>query len=111
MPLGPAGLDVELVEDRLRLRIPRLRLPLGSQPRVDVVEAVVRVEHTPDDQLRRNCSVPAVLLQPERDVVATHAPVAVELRALPEGDRAAGIAAVAMDAETQVLALADRDQI
>ena len=65
----------------------------------------------PDDELWRDRPVPTVLLRPERDVVATDPPVAVELRALPEGDRAAGVAAVAVHAEAQMLAFSDRDEI
>ena len=41
--------------------------------------AVGRVEDPPDDELRRRPPVPAVLLQPEGDVVAPDPPVAVEL--------------------------------
>src|SRR3954469_6097473 len=112
MPARTALLDVELVEDRLRLRIARaVRLPLHAQPLVDLVEAVVRIEDAAHDELRRDRAVPAVLLQPERDVVSTHAAITVELRPVSERDRAAGIAAVALYAETEVLAVAPRRQL
>src|SRR5436305_13313236 len=106
MPPRSARLDVELVEDLLRLRVAgAVRLPLRAQPYVDLFEPVVRVEDAPHDELRRYCPVPPVLLQSERDVVAADAPVAVELRALPERDRPARVAAVALHSEAKVLAL------
>src|SRR3954447_26523697 len=81
MPARTALLDVELVEDRLRLRIARaVRLPLYAQPLVDLVEAVVRIEDAAHDELRRDRAVPPVLLQPERDVVPTDPAITVELR-------------------------------
>ena len=70
--------------------------------------AVGRVEEPPHDELRRDGAVPAVLLQPEDEVVARLAPEPVELRAEAERDRAAGVAAVLAHAEAQVLALPDR---
>ena len=62
----------------------------------------------PDDELRRDRAVPVVLLEPERDVEAPDRAKPVDLRALAERDRAAGVAAVLADAEAQVLPLAHR---
>ena len=87
--------------------VARLRGPLCAEPRVDLVEAVVGVEDAAHDELRRHGSVPVVLLQAERHVVTSRAPVAVELGALSEGDRAARVAAVAMHAEAQMLPVTD----
>ena len=56
-------------------------------------------------------AVPAVLLQPERDVVAARPAGTVELPAEAERDRAARVGAVAADAEAQMLALADRREL
>src|SRR5215212_5563053 len=64
MPSRAAGLDVELVEDRLRLWIATpVRAPLGAKPLVKLVEAVVGVEQASHDELRRYGAVPAILLQ------------------------------------------------
>ena len=107
MALRPSLLDLELVEDPLRMRLARFRGPLCPEPGVDLIEAVVGVEDTTHDELRRHGPVPVVLLQTKRDVVTSRASVTVELGALSEGDGAAGVAAVAMDAETEVLPVAD----
>ena len=109
--LGASRLDLELVEDRLRLRVAPLGLPLRSQPAVQLLEAVVGVEDTAHDELRRDRSVPVVLLQAERDVVTAHAPEAVELRALAECDRTARVASVALHAEAQMLPVPDRREL
>ena len=82
--------------------------PLRGEPVAQLVEAVGRVEDAAHDELRRDDAVPAVLLQPERDVVALLAPEAVELAAHAERDRRAGVAAALAHAEAQVLAVADR---
>src|SRR5712691_6401878 len=111
MALRPSLLDLELVEDRLSLRFTRLRLPLRTQPRVDLVEAVVGVEDTTNDKLWRHRPVPVVLLQAEGDVVMSRTSVAVELGSLAESDRAARIAAVPVYAEAEMLAVADRGQL
>ena len=73
-----------------------------------LLEPVDGVEDAAHDELRRDDAVPAVLLEPERDVVALLAPEAVELRADAERDRRAGVAAALAHAEAQVLAVADR---
>ena len=78
MSLRPACLDVQLLEDLLRVRVAvAVRAPLRAQPLVELVEAVVGVEHATYDQLRRDRPVPTVLLQSECDVVAADTPVAV----------------------------------
>src|SRR5438309_3822350 len=107
MPFRTALLDLELVEDRLRVRIARRRrhVPLCSQPRIKLLEPVVGIERAPHDELGRNRSVPVVFLQAERDVVPADTPVTVELRSLPERDRAARVASVAIHAEAQMLAV------
>ena len=56
-------------------------------------------------------AVPAVLLQPEHDVVAALAAEAVELAAHAERDRRPGVAAALPHAEAQVLAVADRGEV
>ena len=111
MALRPSLLDLELVEDRLSLRVARLRLPLRTQPCIDLVEAVVGVEDTADDELRRHGPVPVVFLQTECDVVTSRASVAVELGPLAEGDRASRIPAVSVHAEAEMLSVADRGQL
>src|SRR6266545_5010588 len=110
--LAKLCVELELVEDRLRDRVARLGAPLVPQPARELGVAVVRVEHTPDDQLRSDGPVPAVLLEAEHHVVAAGAPQPVEVGAHPERDRAAAVAAVlAADAEAQVLAVADRREV
>src|SRR2546426_7617240 len=69
--------ETELVEDRLRGRLALTGAPLRTQPRVEFLEAVVRIEDSAHDELWRDGAVPVVLLQPERDVVATDLPEAV----------------------------------
>src|SRR5206468_3260316 len=108
MPLRASLVHLELVEDLLCLRFAGLCLPLGAQPRIELVEAIVGVEDATDDELRRHRSVPVILLQAERNVITSLAPVAVELGSLPKRDRAAGIAAVQLYTETEMLAVADR---
>ena len=44
MALWSSFLHLELVEDRLRLGVARLRLPLRAQPFIDLIEAIVGVE-------------------------------------------------------------------
>src|SRR6266540_2149375 len=106
MASRPAGLDLELGEDRLGLGRAALGGPLSPQPRIELVEAVVGVEDPPDDELRRHRPVPVVLLQAEGDVVVSDPAVAVELPAHAERNRAAGDALPA-DAKAEVLPLAD----
>ena len=48
-----------------------------------------------------------VLLQAKRDVVTSVASVAIELGSLSERDGAAGVAAVSMDTEAEMLPVAD----
>src|SRR5580765_1236221 len=87
-------------------------LPLLAQPARELVVAIVRVEHAANDELRRDGAVPTVLLEAEDDVVAADSAETVELRALPERDRAAGVATVlAAHAELEVLAVPDRREI
>ena len=64
--------ELELREDRARLGRPRAlpRAPLAGEPVAQLVEAVGARRRPADDELRRDGAVPAVLLQPERDVVA-----------------------------------------
>src|SRR5205085_10356830 len=64
-------------------------------------------EDAPDDELRRNGAVPAIFLEPERDVVAVVGQERLEARSLAEGDGAAAVPAGAADPETEVLAVAD----
>src|SRR5262245_52967081 len=112
MPSGAAGLDVELGEDLLRQRLAcAVRRPLSAQPLVQLVEPIVRIEDTADDELRRDGAVPAVLLEPERDVVAPDSAEAVEPRPLSERDRATGIAPVALHAEAEMLPVSDRREV
>src|SRR5262249_2710050 len=112
MPTRAAGLDVELVEDLPRERRARaVRRPLRAEPLVQLVEPVVRVEDAAHDELRRDGAVPTVLVQAERDVVAPYSAEAVQLRPLPECNRAAGVAPVALHAEAEMLAVADRRQV
>ena len=73
----------------------------------ELLVALRRVEDAPHDELRRDRAVPVVLLEAERDVEATRRAQPVELRALPEGDRAPGVAPVLAHAEAQVLPVAD----
>ena len=103
MALWSSFLHLELIEDRLRLGVARLRLPLRAQPLIDLIEPIVGVEDPAHDKLRRHRSVPVVLLQAERHVVASGAPVAVELRPLTKGDRASRVSAVSVHAETEML--------
>src|SRR5205809_4930557 len=99
MALRASLLDLELVEDRLCLRIAWLRLPLPAQPRVELVEAIVGVEDTTHDELRRHRPVPVGLLQAKRHGVTSRASVAVELGPLSECDCAAVVAAGSVDAQ------------
>src|SRR5438046_9708499 len=91
MPTRPAVHERELVEDLLRSHVPSLRRPFSPQPRVELVEPLLGLEHTPYDELRRDRAVPVVLLEPERDVVPADASIAVEVRAVPDRNRAAGL--------------------
>src|SRR5436190_6062758 len=111
MAFRPAFLDLELVEDRLRSWFAPLGLPLLAQPGIDLVEAVVGVEHAAHDELWGDRAVPMVLLQAERDVVAPVSPVAVELRSLTERNRATRIAAVAVHPEPKMLPVSDRREL
>src|SRR5437763_6155794 len=104
MATGAAVLERELVEDLLRPRVAALRRPFSAQPRVELVESLVGVEHPPYDELRRDRAVPLILFEAERDVVPADLPVAVDLRAVSERDRAAGVDAAASHPEPQVLA-------
>src|SRR3954467_12266116 len=103
--------ETELGEDRGRLRVAALLAPLGLQPLALGEVALVGVEDEAHVQLRRDRAVPLVGLELEGEVVAADAAQAVQLPAEPEGDRAAGVAAVRADAELQVLALADGGQV
>src|SRR5205085_625732 len=85
--------------------------PLVFEQAAMIAVTIVGVEDAPDDELRRDRAVPVVLLEPEGEVVAAHAPIAVELRPEAEGDRATGVALTVADAEAQMLALADRGQL
>src|SRR2546423_6643544 len=85
--------------------------PLRREPFAQLLVALGGVEDPPYDELRRDGAVPAVLLQPERDVVAPRAAEAVELAAEPERDRRPGVAAALPHAEAQMLALADRAEL
>src|SRR5207302_8300742 len=112
-PLLAVGGERELREDRGGLGRPggRAGAPQAGQPVAQLAVAGLGVENSLDDELRRHRSVPAVLLEPERNVVRNLLPEPVELRAEPERDRAAGIATAVPDAEPQVLAVADRRQL
>src|SRR5919109_869415 len=104
------GLELELCENRCRLRRPGF-LPLPpevGEPVPQPEETLVGVEDAPDHELRRDRPVPAVLLEPERDVEAAVAPQPVELPTLPERDRRTGVLAAVPDAEPEVLPLAYR---
>src|SRR5262249_42946475 len=71
----------------------------------------VRVEYAPDDELRGDGAVPVVLLEAERDVVPSDTAQAVQLRSLPEGNRASGVEPVATNAKPQMLAVTDRCEL
>src|SRR4051794_21373697 len=103
--------EPELGEDRGRLGVAALLAPLGLQPLALGEVALVGVEDEPHVQLRRDRAVPLIGFELEREVVAADAAQAVELPAEPEGDRAAGVAAVGADAELQVFAFPDRGQV
>src|SRR5436190_5679001 len=107
----PAVFQLELLEDLLRVPVTRLGGPLRLQPRVELIEAIVGIEDAADHELRRDRSVPVVLLQAEGDVVPSFTPVAVELRPLAEGNRTPRVASVPLHPEAQVLAVADRRQL
>src|SRR5581483_8589574 len=85
--------------------------PLGCELGAQRAVAIGRLEGPPDHELRRRGAVPGVLREPEGDVVLSHPPVAVEMRAETEGDRAAGGTAAVEHAEAQVLALPYRLQV
>src|SRR5258708_9364889 len=107
-----AAAERELVEDRLRDGIARLFAPLRAQPGRELAVAIVAVEDAADDELRRDRPVPAVLLQPERDVPAADAAQTVDVRAHAERDRTAAVASVLdAHAEAQMLAVADRREV
>ncbi len=81
--------------------------PFGGEPGAELVVALVGVEDPAHDELGGDRSVPAVLLEPEGDVVVVEAAVAVDLGADPERDRGACVAAALAHAEAEVLAFAD----
>src|SRR2546426_11099551 len=110
MPPRSALFDLELVEDRLRLRLAPLRLPLLSKPAIDLVETVVGIEDTAHDELRRDSAVPVVLLQAERDVVPSVTAVGVGPRSLTQSKRTTPIAAVALPAAPEMLPAPHRRQ-
>jgi len=107
MPPGFTRLELELVEDRLRLRIALGGLPLCAQPCVHLGETIIRIENAAHHELRRDRAVPLIGLQTEGDVVLSRAPVPIELRSLAERDRPAGIVTVVMYPEAKVSTLAD----
>src|SRR5579859_861641 len=104
----PSGfVEAELVEDSSRRLAPALGTgaPLGGQLGAQLAVAVGRLEDPPDDELRRRRAVPGVRLEPEGDVVRPDLPPAIELRAVAEGDRAPGGAALVERPEAEVLSL------
>src|SRR5439155_20284425 len=104
---------LELVEDRAPLCRPR-RLagtPLLREPVPQLLEPVGGVEDPPDDELRRHRAVPAVLLEPERHVVATLPAKTIEVAAHAEGDRRARVAAVLPHAKPEMLAVSNRSEV
>src|SRR5262249_33642119 len=106
-----ACLDVELVEDRLRLGIAAaVCKPLRTQPFVELVEAIVGIEDATHDELRRDRAVPMVLLQAEGDVVPSDTAGTVELGSLAERNRSARVTPVTLQTETQMLSVTDRCQ-
>src|SRR5439155_15738793 len=104
-----AVVESQLRKDRSRVRIAGGRRldPLLREPLAELAIAGSTGEDAADDQLRRDRSVPVVLLEPERDVVEDVGAEQLEARALPEGDRAAGVAAAPLNPEAKVLAVAD----
>src|SRR5438309_8167747 len=108
MPFGAVS-QVKLGEDGRCGRIAHLRVlpPFGFEPLAQLGIALAGLEDLADVQLRRDGAVPAVLLEPERDVIAADVAKPVELGAEAERDRAAGVAPILSDAEAQVLPLAD----
>ena len=67
-----ARVEAELAEHRARLRRPRALAgaPELGEPVAQLLVARRRVEHAPHDELGSDGAVPAVLLEPERDVEA-----------------------------------------
>src|SRR5579864_8808531 len=111
--MATAELEPELGEDRGRVRVAR-RLGLsvlGDEPVAELVETLVGREDSPHDELRGDGAVPPVLRETERDVPPPLLPVHVEQRAGAERDRTAGVAAVAANAEAQVLSFSDRREL
>ena len=68
----------------------RAGAPLGGESLAQLEVTVRRLEDASDDQLRRGRPVPAVLLEPERQVVGADTAKTIELRPEAESDRAAG---------------------
>src|SRR5207302_7630809 len=106
----PGVVDTELLEHGARRLAPLLGAgpPFGGQLGAQLEIALRRLEDPPDDQLRRGRAVPRVGLEPEGEVVGTDPPPAVERRAEPEGDRAAGCPSRLDGTEAQVLPLPHR---
>src|SRR5439155_9252703 len=100
-------LETELREDATRVGRPgsRPRAPELAQRRTQLLVPVGRVEDPPNDELRGDGSVPAVLLESACDVEAADRPEAVELRSLSERNRAASVTPVLADPEAHVLAV------
>src|SRR5205823_5657080 len=91
---------------------PAVRARVAAQPfrrktPSQLVIAAGRLEDAPDDELRRDRPIPAVLLEPEGEVPRARAAEALELCAEAECDRAAGRAAVVEHAEAEMPTLAD----
>src|SRR5438270_595023 len=109
----PRRLDLELGEDRGRLAVALVgRLAVfRDEPVAQLFEPRLGGEDPPHDELRRDSAVPAVLLEPERDVPTAVTPVAVELGPRAERDCRAGVEAVAPDAKAQMLPLAHRREL
>src|SRR2546426_4611917 len=82
--------ELELVEDLLGGGLARLGRPFLPEPRTELAVTIGRLEHAPDDELRRDRSVPPVLLEAEGDIEAPLAARPVEVGAEPEGDGEAG---------------------
>ncbi len=97
--------QLELAEHGTGLRSPgRLARPPLRRESVAQLQIAGRcLEEPPYDELRRDGPVPAVRLQPERDVLALGTAQTVELASLPERDPA-GAHPVRRDGELQVIA-------
>src|SRR5262249_32287716 len=98
--------------DLLALRAELLRAPLRGEALAQLDVTVGGVEDAADDELRRGCPIPGVLLEPEGDVVVAGAPETVELRTEPERNRRARNPSRRLaDPEPQMLAVTDGGQV